>query len=175
MKAYVFRGSPASGKGTITAEFIKKLPGKVAKLELDQFRWGFHLWNRNVSDVTEDEHAFAYQHFLSSLELYCKNGSYTLVVEGLFSWDTPGPHGNMRDILAIFKKYNVEHKIFLLYADYDTLWSRNQKRNYAVPEAEFRQLYDYVMQKKSEEEIQIEVLKQSVSEIVDFLSLKVAE
>lgn len=169
MKAYVFRGSSASGKGTIVKEFVKELPGKVAVLELDTFRWGFHLWNRTVADVTPEEHAFAYQHFLSSLELYCKNGNYTLVVEGLFSWDTPGPHGDMQDIIAIFKKYNVDHRLFLLYGDYEVLEERNAKRDYVVPQPEFKELYEYVMQKTSDEETHINVGEQSVPEIVQSL------
>ena len=66
---YIFRGSPASGKGTITNEFIKQIPGKVALLELDKFRWGFHLKNRKIVDITEDEHQLAYKNFYQSLKI----------------------------------------------------------------------------------------------------------
>ncbi len=90
-KIYIFRGSPASGKGTITEEFIKQLDGKIAFLELDNFRWGFHLKNRVVADIGQKEHLLAYKNFLSVLEYYLSDGSYTLVIEGLFSWRVAGP------------------------------------------------------------------------------------
>ena len=40
MNAYVFKGAPASGKGTITKKFIKLIAGRVSLLELDNFRCG---------------------------------------------------------------------------------------------------------------------------------------
>jgi len=98
-KIFIFRGSPSSGKGTITEAFMKKLGGRLAYIELDKFRWGFHLRNRTVPDIADDEHQLAYENYLAVLENYLKNGTYTIVTEGLFSWDTPGPHGNMQDIL----------------------------------------------------------------------------
>lgn len=155
--AYVFRGSPASGKGTLTKEFIKLLPGKVARLELDQFRWDFHLYNRKPSEVTNEEHLFAYQNFLVMLNQYCASGNYTLVLEGLFSANKPGPHGNVADIVAILKKYHFEYKNILLYADYDVLWQRNLKREYVVPEYEFKDLYSYVTDGESEDEHRVNV------------------
>lgn len=157
MQAYVFRGPCASGKGTLTKAFAKTLSGKVALLELDEFRWRFHLIGRNVGDITEGEHYLAYQNFLSVLENYCKAGEYTLIIEGLFAWDTAGPHGNMQDILALFRRFHVNHMLFLLAAPYEVLWERNAKRQYVVPEDEFKMLHDYVMQKSSGEEIKIDV------------------
>lgn len=169
-KIFIFRGSPSSGKGTITEPFMKTLSGRLAYLELDKFRWGFHLKNRTVPDITEDEHQLAYENYLSVLENYLKNGTYTIVTEGLFSWDTPGPHGNMQDILKLCEQYECKAYPILLYAEKQVLWERNVKRPYAVPEEEFNTLYDFVMQKRSDKEIAINVGELSVEETVLLLS-----
>lgn len=168
-KIYVFRGSPASGKGTVTEAFVKKLEGKVAFLELDKFRWEFHLLNRSISDITEDEHQLAYDNYLSVLENYLKDGSYTIVTEGLFSWGTSGAHGNMKDILSLVDRYEYDAKPVLLYADFEKLWERNLAREYSVPEDEFRELYDYAMKETSDTETKINVGIKSVEESVSEL------
>lgn len=168
-KIFIFRGAPSSGKGTITEAFMKKLRGRLAYIELDKFRWGFHLVNRAVPDITEDEHQLAYENYLSVLENYLKNGTYTIVTEGLFSWDTPGPQGNMQDILKLCVQYGYITYPVLLYAEKQILWDRNRKRPYAVPEEEFSHLYDFVMQKCSDDETTINVGTSSVNEIVEFL------
>lgn len=155
--AYVFRGSPSSGKGTLVKKFIELLPGKVAKLELDVFRWAFHLNNRVPADVSEAEHMFAYKNFLLMLKSYCESGEYTLVLEGLFSAHKSGPHGNLDDVLPMLKKHGYEYRAFLLTANYDLLWSRNKHREYVVHEAEFKDLYEYVNSDTSSEEIPIDV------------------
>lgn len=167
--AYIFRGAPASGKGTISHEFIKKLTGKVAYLELDALRWGFHLVNRKVEDIGEDEHQLSYENFLSLLENYCRNGSYTLVIEGLFSWDTPSPHGNIQDLLAILEHYNFKTYIFYLKADIKTLWQRNLKREYSVPEKEFNSLYKHITQKVGNSEIVIDTSHMQIDEVLKTL------
>ncbi len=168
-KIYIFRGSPASGKGTITDEFIKQVPGKVALLELDKFRWGFHFKNRKITDITEDDHQLAYNNFLSVLENYLNNGDYTIVIEGLFSWDTLGAHGNMQDLLKLANKYDYQSIPILLHASKDILWERNKKRDYSVPKEEFDELYSYVMKETSDQEIKIDVGRYSVSETVSEL------
>lgn len=172
-KIFIFRGSPSSGKGTITKEFMKQVPGRVAYLEEDKFRWGFHLMNRSVSDISEEEHELAYKNYLSVLENYLSNGTYTIVTEGLFSWSQKGPHGCMQDILQLCKKYDFATYPVLLYGDYATLWERNNKREYAVPEEEFKMLYDYVMNEQSDDEIKIDVgirpVEITVAELVTYL------
>lgn len=169
-KIFIFRGSPSSGKGTITKEFMKQIPGKVAYLEEDKFRWGFHLINRSVPDISDEEHELAYKNYLSVLENYLTDGTYTIVTEGLFSWTQPGPHGCMRDIIELCKKYNFNYYPILLSGDYATLWERNNKREYAVPEEEFKILYDYVMSEQSNDEININVGINSVESTVAKLS-----
>jgi hypothetical protein len=58
-KIFIFRGPPASGKGAVTDAFIPEIPGRVARLELDKFRWGIHLNERNIADVKDKEHELA--------------------------------------------------------------------------------------------------------------------
>lgn len=166
-KAYIFRGSPASGKSTLTELLIKQFKSKTALLELDTFRWGFHYTNRNIEDISEEEHAFAYQNLLLLLENYCKNGQYDLVIEGLFSWSEDSSHGNIQDILAILKQYGFDFKIFLLSADYDVLWDQNLKRDYSVPKDEFKKLYNHVMKEVGPGEIVINLNHKSPEETLD--------
>jgi hypothetical protein len=171
-KAFVFRGSPASGKGTITEKFIHLLPDKVALLDLDTFRWHFHLTNRKVSEVSEDEHVLAYQNFLLILESYCINGGYDLVIEGLFAWDFPSPHGNMKDITSLLNQYGFDYKLFLLTGDMETLWKRNMERKYIVPREEFEMLYHNVMDKTGKEEIIINVGNMTLEDTLENIKSK---
>ncbi len=163
-KVYIFRGSPSSGKGTITKSFIARLTGKVAYIELDKFRWGFHLLNRSIPEISNEEHQLAYQNYLSVLENYLSDGTYTIVTEGLFSWETPGPHGNMKEVIGLCEKHNQTYHPVLLFADKAVLWERNTKREYSVPREEFDELYDYVMKKRSDDEIAYNVGELTVDE-----------
>jgi predicted kinase len=155
--AYVLRGSPASGKTTVTELLVQRIPGRVATVELDTFRWNFHLRPRAVPEVTEDEHRLAYVNFLSVLENYCGNGSYTMIVEGLFSWHKPSAHGNMCDILECLSRHNFRTRLVRLEAPLEVLWDRNSRRNYVVPRTEFEDLYWNVMEKTGESEEKIDV------------------
>jgi predicted kinase len=168
-KAFIFRGAPASGKGTITKEFLKLIPGKVAFLELDTFRWEFHAVNQDVIAITNDDHQMAYKNYLSVLENYLKDGSYTIVTEGLFSWNTASPHGNVQDIISLCKQYGYEYQSIVLSADQEILWERNLAREYVVPEEEFGALYSHVMEEVDASELTIDVEKNSVSESVGIL------
>ena len=99
-----------------------------------------------------------------------KNGTYTIVTEGLFSWNKPGPHGNMQDILTLCTKYDYTPHPILLSADKELLWERNTEREYSVPRQEFDELYDFVMHEKSDTETVIDVGKSTVNETVSTLS-----
>jgi predicted kinase len=154
---YVLRGSPASGKTTVTGLLVQSLPGRVATIELDTFRWNFHLRPRAVAEVGEDEHRLAYENFLSVLENYCRNGSYTIVIEGLFSWDRPSAHGDMRDILECLSRYNFRTRLVRLEAPLEVLWNRNMQRDYVVPRQEFEELFRNVMEKSGEPEERVDV------------------
>jgi tRNA uridine 5-carbamoylmethylation protein Kti12 len=171
-KAYVFRGPPGSGKGTLTKEIIKLLPPKVALLELDYFRWGPHFVNREVRDVSEDEHLFAYHNFLLMLESYCQNGNYDLVIEGLFTWDKENPNGNVQEIVSILKKYDFKYELFLLSADKETLWERNQKRKHVVPLSEFETLFTTVTETIGDSEIIIDVGSLTIEDSINLIKQK---
>lgn len=168
-KVFIFRGSPASGKSTITKEFLKFIPGKVAFLELDTFRWGFHLINRKISEITPEDHKVAYQNYLSVLENYLRDGSYTIVTEGLFSWGTPSPHGNIQDILSLCEKYDRPYQSIVFAADREILWIRNLEREYSVPEGEFNELYNHVMREVSDSELTLDVGNNSITDSIEIL------
>lgn len=175
-KAYIFRGSPASGKTTLTKKYIKQFSGKCALLELDTFRWNFHLTNREICEVSLEEHYFAYKNFLMMLESYCKNETYDLVIEGLFAFDKKSPHGNMQEIMYILNKYNYKYEAFVLMADFETLWNRNLKRDYSVPRDEFIDLYNNVVEKIGKNEIIIDVgqttPRESLVRVINFIKKK---
>lgn len=163
-EAYIFRGSPASGKGTITELLIKEFTSKTALLELDTFRWGFHYTNRKIADISNDEHAFAFNNLLSLLDNYSKNGQYNLIIEGLFSWSEHCPHGTMQKVIEVLNRNNFKYKMFLLSGELETLLDRNAKREYSVPREEFQELYDYVMEEKRPKEIIIDVTHKNPQE-----------
>lgn len=115
---YIFRGAPASGKGTVVTEFAQLLPGPTALIEHDLFRWGFHLTGRTVTDVTSDEHKFAYDNMVALYENYLARGSYTIVVEGLFTYDdTESSQGNVQHLLDLAHHYGKEAVSIVLTAE----------------------------------------------------------
>ncbi|MCA9385390.1 zeta toxin family protein [Candidatus Dojkabacteria bacterium] len=171
---FILRGAPASGKGTISQQLLDTVNGKAAYIELDMFRWGIHLQNRQVEDVSVVEHLLAYKNYLSVLENYLENGSYTIVTEGTFSWSKDGEHGVAKNIIELSNNYDYNVCSVLLYADFEILWKRNLERDYSVPENEFRDLYEYVMSEESEDDIKINVGElsphQTVEKILNYLT-----
>lgn len=167
---YIFRGSPASGKSSLAKEFSKLIPGKVAFLELDTFRWEFHLVNRDITEIAVSEHQLAYTNYLSVLENYLADGRYTVVTEGLFSWNTESPHGNLHDVIALCNKYSRTYQSIVLSASSDTLWHRNSERQYSVPREEFEELYNHVTHEVSDTEFLLDVESNSVSSSIQILS-----
>jgi chloramphenicol 3-O-phosphotransferase len=117
--------------------------------------------------VAEDEHRLAYTNFLSVLENYCRNGGYTMALEGLFSWDRPSAHGNMQDIVECLSRYNFQTRLVRLEAPLEVLWSRNTQRDYVVPRHEFEELYWNVMEKSGEVEQKIDVSQTTPEEVVN--------
>jgi predicted kinase len=169
-QVYIFRCSPASGKSTLAKEFAKLIPGKVAFLELDTFRWGFHLVNRDITEVAVTEHQLAYSNYLSVLENYLADGRYTIVTEGLFSWNAESPHGSTKDIIALCEKYSRTYQSIVLSASPETLWHRNSEREYSVPKEEFEELYNHVTHEVSDTEFLLDVDSNSVGDSVQILS-----
>jgi predicted kinase len=167
---YIFRGAPASGKGTITPEFARTLALPTACLEQDTFRWGFHLIGRDVTDVTELEHALAFRNLLHVYEEYLKTGGYNIVVEGLFTWDDEdSSQGNVKRLIELAKKYDYGVTSIVLIADHDELVRRNAKRTYVVPSQEFETLYMNVYGQIDPSEIQIDSTELSTEETLQHI------
>lgn len=164
-KVYIFRGAPASGKGTIAPEFAKLLPQPVALIEQDKFRWGFHLVGRSIGDIEPKEHRFAYENTVSLYERYLEDKTYTIVIEGLFTWDdVHSNEGNAKQLLNIANQHGFEATSIVLTADKEELVKRNSKRPYSVPNEEFEALYNGVYQKIDTSEIVIDTTGESVTE-----------
>ena len=170
-QVYIFRGPPASGKGTIVPAFAQLLPKPVALIEQDKLRWGIHLIGRSVEEVTSEEHRMAYENTLILFDRYLRSGKYTIVVEGLFSWDDDASsEGSVRHFIDLANKYGFDLTSVVLKADKDILMQRNQERpTYTTPEDEFNNLYDSVYSKIDESEIVIDSTYQTTEQTIDEL------
>jgi predicted kinase len=167
---YIFRGAPAVGKGTVIPEFCKLLPKPVAFISQDVLRWDFHLIGRAVVDVTDEEHVFANQNTELLFEQYLKNGSYTIVVEGLYTWDNEASsQGSAKTLLNLAKQYGCNAHSIVLRASKEELLKRNAARPYAVPLEEFTMLYDNIYQTIDESETVIDSTGQTVQETLESL------
>lgn len=167
---YIFRGAPASGKGTLLPEFCKLLPQPIALIEQDNFRWGFHLIGRNVPDITDDEHAFAHRNTVIVYEQYLRNGNYTIVLEGLFTWDAPvSSQGSTRELVELARRYNFPCTSIVLMAAKETLLQRNAQRQHSVPREEFEVLYRNIYTTIDASEVVVDSTTRSVEDTVRYL------
>jgi predicted kinase len=168
---YIFRGAPASGKGTIAAEFAKLLPKPVALIEQDKLRWGIHLIGRSVQDVKSEEHRMAFENTLFLYERYLKSGKYSIVVEGLFTWNNEGSdQGSAVKFLELAKENGFEATSIVLRADKATLHNRNlQRKSYTTPEDEFNMLYDGVYATIDDSELVVDSTNDSSEETINKL------
>jgi hypothetical protein len=171
-KAYIFRGPPASGKNTILKPFVRSLSNPAALLELDVFRWDFHFWNLRVEDITEEYHHFAYHNFLRMVEEYARFGKFDLVLEGLFSWNIPSSQGAVSEILPLLQRNGYSVTSILLTAEKETLWYRNQRREYVVPRAEFDLLYRHVMETVDPSEVVIDSTDQKIDQMIEIVQAR---
>ena len=164
---YIFRGAPASGKGTIVPEFARLLQKPVALIEQDKLRWGIHLIGRSVGDIGPDEHRFAYENTLLLYERYLETGKYTIVIEGLFTWDDrDASEGSVKELLDLAKKHGFDTTSIVLTADKEELIRRNGARTHVVPAEEFEALYNGVYQKQDTSEIIIDSTNKSLEETI---------
>lgn len=171
-KVYIFRGAPASGKGTIVPEFAKLLSKPVALIEQDKLRWGFHLIGRSVADIDPEEHRFAYENTVLLYERYLATGRYNIVVESLFTWDDElSSEGSVKRLLKLASQHGVEATSIVLTADKEELLERNSKRPYSVPTEEFDTLYDGVHRKLDGREIIVDTTDESPEETLAKLRL----
>jgi predicted kinase len=167
---YIFRGAPATGKGTLAPEFCKLLPKPVALIEQDVFRWGFHLIGRKVSEVEDTEHLFAYQNMLLIYEQYLKSRQYDIVLEGLFTWDDDtSSQGYAKRLVEMAHSYGFSVKSVVLRADKEELLRRNNDRQYSVPSDEFDLLYENIYKKVNDSELVIDSTGQSIERTLSLL------
>jgi predicted kinase len=171
MKAvYIVRGAPATGKGTVIPKFCELLPKPVALISQDVLRWDFHLVGRKVSDVTAEEHAFANKNTEMLFEQYLKNGNYTIVIEGLYTWDDEtSPQGSASKLAELAKSYGFAVKNIVLKASKEELLARNAARHYTVPLDEFTMLYDGVYGAVGPSEVVIDSTGQTPEQTVESL------
>ncbi len=167
---YILRGAPASGKTTLSPELAKSLVQPVALLEQDNWRWGIHLTGRTVPDVTQQEHTFADEIFLYTLEQYLKTKQYNIVVEGTFNWNNPEfTNITVQTLIDLAKKYNYDVKNIVLKANKQKLLDRNAARKYSVPKEEFNTLYKSVYSYIDESEYLIDSTKLNKKETLQIL------
>lgn len=175
-KVYIFRGAPASGKGTIVPEFAKQLSKPVTLIEQDKLRWGFHLIGRDIKDVSEEEHHLAFENTVLIYEQYLKRRKYNIVLEGLFTWDDKNAsQGSVKQITELAERFGAAWTSIVLKADKEELLERNAAREYAVPPDEFNALYDKIYEKIDPLEILIDSTGKSPDETLKELSLKIVE
>ncbi len=173
-KVYIFRGAPASGKGTIVPEFAKKLPKPVALIEQDKLRWEFHLIGRKIEEVDDEEHRFAFENTLLIYEQYLKRHKYTIILEGLFTWDDKNAsQGNVRQLAELAMRYDLPWTSIVLVADKEELLKRNSAREYAVPSGEFNMLYEKIYTMIDPSEIVINSTGKTAGETLKELDLKI--
>ncbi|NCU37940.1 hypothetical protein EOL96_02680 [Candidatus Saccharibacteria bacterium] len=166
-RVFVFRGAPASGKGTVVPVFAKTLQKPAALIEQDRLRWGFHLIGREVHEITPDEHRFAYENTLLLFERYLKSNNYNIIVEGLFTYDdNRSNQGSVTDLQEIANRYNYNVTSIVLRADKDTLRERNNKRAYTVSSDEFNDLYESIYKKIGAEELVIDTTTLSINQTI---------
>jgi len=168
---YIFRGAPASGKGTVISEFCKMLPRPIAFISQDVFRWNFHLIGRSVPEITNDDHILANKNAEMVFEQYLKNGKYTIVIEGLYTWnDEHSAQGSAHMLTELAKKYGFRVVNVFLQADKEVLLTRNEYRTYSVPLAEFNTLYDNIYKSIDRSEIIIDSTNMSIEATIDALA-----
>ncbi len=166
-QVYIFRGAPASGKGAVVPAFAEHLPLPVALIEQDKMRWGIHLIGRNITDVSAEEHRLANRNTTMLYEQYLKTGRYTIVLEGLFTWDdTESSEGNVRELADLAGQYDYDVTSIVLRASKEVLSQRNTDREYSVPAAEFDALYDAVYDTIDESELVIDSTDDTVEQTV---------
>jgi predicted kinase len=169
---YIFRGAPATGKGTIVPEFCKLLPKPVACIEQDKLRWSFHLIGRSVAEVDDSEHILANKNVELLYEQYLKDGRYTIVLEGLFTWnDNLSSQGSVVRLKELATRYGFEVESIVLKANKQELLERNAVRPYVVPTEEFDMLYENIYKTINKSEHIIDSTNQTPTETLNELKI----
>lgn len=170
MDVYVFRGAPASGKGTVVPLFCAEMLQPVTLIEHDAFRWGPHTAGRPVADVSEEEHAESFRAMVAAYAGQVRQGEGVLVIEGLFTYDDEvSSQGNARELRRIAEDSGCAYTGIVLYAAKQVLLARNAARPYCVPADEFDRLYDGVYSRIGADEIVIDSTLLSESETLQLI------
>lgn len=139
---YIFRGAPATGKGTVVPKFCELLPQPAVLISQDVLRWDFHSLGRKLSDIDDSEHELANRNTEMLYEQYLKDGRYTIVLEGSFTWDDERSiQGSVKKLLGLAHQYGFNTRNVILKADKEELLKRNAERSYAVSIVVFEMLY----------------------------------
>lgn len=169
-KVYIFRGSPLSGKSTLAPAFSSLLPKPVAGLRHDMLRWDIHRLDRHFTEVSSDEHRFAFENLVVLLEQYLKKGTYNIVIEGLFTWNnSKSDQGDVKTLIDLAGRYDVSCKSIVLKTDKEKLLERNATRLQQVPSDEFNTLYENIYETIDPSEIVIDTTSTEIDETLSRL------
>lgn len=167
---YIIRGGPASGKTTLAPLLAKKLKEPIALLEQDMWRWDMHLAGRTIPDVDPEEHLFADELFVKTIESYLAHGRYTIIVEGSFGWEeTAITQISAKKLAQLGEKYGFHPVNIVLKSDFSTQSRRNLKRHYVVPRDEFKTIYDTVYDHFDQSEHIIDTSGKTIDQTLDEL------
>ena len=118
-----------------------------------------------MADVQAEEHVLAQRNLVAVYQNYLRAARYTIVLEGLFTWDDPhSPQGNMRELVAMAERYGYSWRSVVLRASQMTLRRRNDARDYSVPRPEFDSLYQAAYRTIGQEELVIDSENQQPGE-----------
>ena len=170
---YIFRGAPASGKTTLTRLLARRLPKPVATLEQDYFRWGIHNFSKPKSKVLHKEHLLADRNLIKIFREYLKDGSYTIIIDGPFTWDTDElGYINSRKLINVAKAYGYKCINIVLKADRKELIKRNNARKYTVPIKIFNEMYDVLYKKIDKSEIIFDTTDKTKTQSINMIMNK---
>lgn len=135
-------------------------------------RWGIHLGPRHFTEVSPREHRFAFENLKVLLEQYLKNGQYTIVIEGLFTYgDDESDQGDVVSLRRLAGMFGYECKSIVLKADRAVLDARNAERQQPVPSDEFDTLFSNVYEYIDESEIVVDTTDKSVEDTLEELKM----
>ena len=160
-KLIIIRGSPASGKSTLTRNLAKNINGKIALLIVDEFRWVMTAHeNRD-----EKDYAISFDNFLYALENYLKLG-YTIIVEDTWIRKHKDNATSIKKVVDLGKEYNAEIHQILLKGSWSTVKHINTLRPMVIPQKELKDLYEQVYSKNIKDEVVIDIDNKKPNQIL---------
>ena len=161
-KIILIRGSPATGKTTLSKNLAKQINGKVSVLSLDEFKWIM------TAHVPRDKNDFqiAFDNYLFCLDNYLKKG-YTVICEDAWVQKLEDKSTDINSVLELAKKYDVKINQILLKGSFDTVKHINTLRPMVIPEDELKEMYDKVYSINMVDEKIIEIEGKNPNEILN--------